>query len=115
MAGEVVVDDHTMVGRALAVIEAVAAHGPPIALAELSSLTGNPKPTTHRIVNDLVTRWSCAAALLPSTTGNLAVIGVNLEVGRANSREVLRALLRALTTIAAERGPPSEESGPASS
>jgi len=252
VAGEIVVDDHTMVGRAFAVIEAVAEHGPPVTLAELAYLTGIPKPTTHRIVNNLVSRqllkrtdrgyalgpalsrlgetaslqsdferyipvleelqaayggfawltagreldkvqpvaiacdkgfvpsaragfpqsgtkamlvntagghlalahrpdlfervvrhgmapatpnslrevselsatvnrvrregfaveseqctpgWSCAAAVLPSTTDKLAVIGVTLEVGRANSREVLRALLRAFNAIAADHGP----------
>ncbi|MGX9790743.1 IclR family transcriptional regulator [Mycobacterium sp. MMS18-G62] len=252
MAGEVVIDDHTMVGRALALIEAVAAHGPPIALAELASVTRIPKPTAHRIANQLVARellkrsgrgyalgpalsrlgetaslqrdferyipvleelhaayggvawltagheldkvqpvvmvcdkgfatkarpiwpepgtqamlmntagghlalayrpdlfervarrgmapatpnsmrhlnelsatlhrvrrdgydmeseqstpgWSCAAAVLPSDTDKLAVIGVTLDVGRANSRELLRALLRAFDAIAADRGP----------
>jgi IclR family acetate operon transcriptional repressor len=49
--------------------------------------------------------WSCAAAVLPSTTDKLAVIGVTLEVGRANAREVLRALLRAFNAIAADYGP----------
>jgi hypothetical protein len=49
--------------------------------------------------------WSCAAALLPSTTGRLAVIGVTLEVGRSNSHEVLRALLRAFEAISADFGP----------
>ncbi|MBE1546912.1 DNA-binding IclR family transcriptional regulator [Mycobacterium sp. OAS707] len=256
MAGEVVSDDRTMVGRAFAVIEAVAAHGPPVSLAELAYITGIPKPTTHRIVNNLVARellkrtdrgyalgpalsrlgetaslqrdferyipvledlhaayggaawltagrevdkvqpvvmvcdkglvaaaralwpapgtsamlantagghlalaqrpelfeqvarrgmapstpnslrevselsatvdrvrrdgfaveseqstrgWSCAAALLPSTTDTLAVIGVTLQVGRANSREVLRALLRAFNAIAADDGPLSRQ------
>jgi hypothetical protein len=49
--------------------------------------------------------WSCAAALLPSNTDKLAVIGVTLQVGRANSREVLRALLRAFNAIADDDGP----------
>ena len=252
VAGEVVSDDHTMVGRAFAVIEAVAAHGPPVSLAELAYITGIPKPTAHRIANNLVARellrrvdrgyalgpalsrlgetaalqrdferyipvledlhaayggvalltagseldkvqpvamvcdkgfaataraawpvpgtpamlantaaghlvlahrpdlfervarhgmtpltanslrevselsatvdrvrrdgfaveseqstpgWSCAAAVLPSTTDKLAIIGVVLQVGRANSREVLRALLRAFDAIAADSGP----------
>ncbi len=251
MAGEVVVDDHTVVGRALALIEAVAAHGPPVALVELSCMTGIPKPTAHRIATGLVERqllsrsdrgyalgpalsrlgetaslqrdfaryipvledlhaayggvawltagcqldnvqpiamvcdtgfaataratwpqpgspailvntagghlalahrpdlferiardgvspmtpnsvrdvgelsaalrrvredgyaveseqcmlgWSCAAAELPSITGTRAAIGVTLEVGRANAREMLRALLRAFDAIASDRG-----------
>jgi DNA-binding IclR family transcriptional regulator len=257
-----VVDDRTMVGRTMALIEAVAAHGPPVGLAELASMTGIPKPTAHRIANDLVARqlltrtergyalgpalsrlgetaslqrdfdryipvleelhaayggiawltagpeldnvqpvamvcdtglfdmaraawpqpgsdemllntagghlalahrpdlcdrvarrgmspmtpnslrefselaatlhrvrrdgfaveseqsspgWSCAAALLPSTTDKLAVIGVTLQVGRANSRELLRALLRAFNAIAADDGPlnaSSDETAP---
>jgi DNA-binding IclR family transcriptional regulator len=247
-AGEVVVDDHTVTGRALALIEAVAAHGPTVALTELARMTGIPKPTSLRILNGLVARellrrtergyalghalsrlgetaslqrqfepcipvleelhaayggvawltagreldkvqpvvmvcdtglaataratwpvpgtaamllntagghlalahrpdllervsrhgmqpvtpnslrdfgqltatvdrarrdgvaveseqstpgWSCAAALLPSANDKFAVIGVVLEVGRANSRQVLRALLRAFEAIAA--------------
>jgi hypothetical protein len=50
VAGEVVFDDHTMVGRAFAIVEAVAAHGPPVSLAELAYMTGIPKPTnsSHR-------------------------------------------------------------------
>lgn len=49
--------------------------------------------------------WSCAAAVLPRATDKLAIIGVTLQVGRADSREVLRALLRALNAISADRGP----------
>jgi DNA-binding IclR family transcriptional regulator len=56
MAGEVVVDDHTVVGRALAIIEAVAARGAHVSLAELSAVTGIPKPTVLRIAASLVGR-----------------------------------------------------------
>jgi DNA-binding IclR family transcriptional regulator len=56
MAGEVVVDDHTVVGRALAVIDAVAARGAHVTLAELSAVTGIPKPTVLRIAASLVAR-----------------------------------------------------------
>jgi DNA-binding IclR family transcriptional regulator len=55
MAGERV-DDHTVVGRAFAVIEAVAECGPNTNLAELATLTGIPKPTALRIANNLVQR-----------------------------------------------------------
>lgn len=56
MAGEVVGDDHTVVGRAMAVIDAVAACGPQVALAELATVTGIPKPTVLRIATSLVNR-----------------------------------------------------------
>jgi hypothetical protein len=47
VVGEII-DDHTVVGRALAVIEAVAACGPNATLSELATLTGIPKPTAVR-------------------------------------------------------------------
>lgn len=55
MGGEIV-DDHTVVGRAIAVIEAVAQSGPNTTLGELATLTGIPKPTALRIANNLVAR-----------------------------------------------------------
>ena len=55
MGGEIV-DDHTVVGRALAVIEAVAECGPNATLGEFATLTGIPKPTALRIANNLVAR-----------------------------------------------------------
>jgi DNA-binding IclR family transcriptional regulator len=56
MRGEVVVDDHTVVGRALAIIEAVAQCGPHTTLSQIAVATGIPKPTALRIANDLVAR-----------------------------------------------------------
>jgi DNA-binding IclR family transcriptional regulator len=56
MVGEVVVDDHTVLGRALAVIDAVAACGPQVTLAEVAAVTGIPKPTVLRIATSLVGR-----------------------------------------------------------
>jgi DNA-binding IclR family transcriptional regulator len=56
MSGNVVVDDGTVLGRALAVINAVAECGPHVALAELSTVTGIPKPTALRIATSLVAR-----------------------------------------------------------
>lgn len=55
MSGEFV-DDGTMIGRALAIIEAVAECGPNANLAELARFTGIPKPTALRIANNLVER-----------------------------------------------------------
>jgi DNA-binding IclR family transcriptional regulator len=52
------------------------------------------------------TGWSCAAALLPGTAGKRAVIGVTIPVGRANARELIRSVLRALDAIVADIGPP---------
>jgi DNA-binding IclR family transcriptional regulator len=51
-----IVDDRTVVGRAIAVIEAVCECGPNVTLAELTTVTGIPKPTTLRIANNLVNR-----------------------------------------------------------
>jgi DNA-binding IclR family transcriptional regulator len=55
MRGEIV-DDHTVVGRALAVLDAVTDCGPGATLAELVALTGIPKPTVRRIATTLVAR-----------------------------------------------------------
>ncbi len=49
--------------------------------------------------------WSCAAALLPTATAKLAVIGVTVPVVRANSRQILRSLIRAFDAITADAGP----------
>jgi DNA-binding IclR family transcriptional regulator len=91
----------------------------PNSLREFSELAA----TLHRVRRDGFAveseqsspGWSCAAALLPSTTDKLAVIGVTLQVDRANSRELLRALLRAFNAIAADDGPlnaSSDETAP---
>jgi DNA-binding IclR family transcriptional regulator len=56
MPHEVVVDDGTVVGRALAVIDAVAEYGANVTLAELAAATGIPKPTVFRIAASLVAR-----------------------------------------------------------
>ncbi|WP_433191724.1 IclR family transcriptional regulator [Nocardia sp. CA-107356] len=49
-------DDHTVVGRAVTIIEAVADYRDPVSLATLTRRTGIPKPTVRRIANDLVRR-----------------------------------------------------------
>ncbi|MEV5834754.1 IclR family transcriptional regulator C-terminal domain-containing protein [Nocardia sp. NPDC052112] len=49
-------DDKTVVGRAVAIIEAVADARDPVALATLTRRTGIPKPTVRRIANDLARR-----------------------------------------------------------
>lgn len=56
MAGEIVADDRTVVGRALAVMEAVGDYGANVTLADLVALTGIPKPTVFRIASTLVAR-----------------------------------------------------------
>jgi DNA-binding IclR family transcriptional regulator len=53
---ESVADDGTVVGRAVAILDAVTASGVPVRLADLSRITGIPKPTVHRIANDLAAR-----------------------------------------------------------
>ncbi|WP_433467394.1 IclR family transcriptional regulator [Spirillospora sp. CA-128828] len=49
-------DDRTVTGRVVAVLDAVAAHGRPVTLAELTREVGIPKPTVRRIAADLVAR-----------------------------------------------------------
>jgi DNA-binding IclR family transcriptional regulator len=49
-------DDRTVTGRVVAVLDAVAAHSQPVTLAELTRSTGVPKPTVRRIAADLVSR-----------------------------------------------------------
>jgi DNA-binding IclR family transcriptional regulator len=56
MAGEIVVDDHTVLGRALALVEAVAEYGANVTLAELAAVTDIPKSTVFRIAAALVER-----------------------------------------------------------
>lgn len=56
--GLVDVDDHTVTGRVVAILEALAdvPSSSPVALAELTARTSIPKPTVRRIANDLVAR-----------------------------------------------------------
>ncbi|OHV27848.1 hypothetical protein BBK14_18835 [Parafrankia soli] len=49
-------DDHTVTGRVVAVLDAVAAGNGAVTLAELTRSTGIPKPTVRRITADLVAR-----------------------------------------------------------
>ena len=49
-------DDHTVTGRVVAVLDAVAALDDAATLAALTRRTGIPKPTVRRIASDLVTR-----------------------------------------------------------
>jgi DNA-binding IclR family transcriptional regulator len=49
-------DDHTVVGRAVAILDCVASAAGPLPLAALTRRTGIPKPTVRRIANDLAER-----------------------------------------------------------
>jgi DNA-binding IclR family transcriptional regulator len=49
-------DDHTVTGRVVAVLDAVAGHDHAVSLAELTRAVGIPKPTVRRIAADLVSR-----------------------------------------------------------
>ncbi|RDI50548.1 IclR family transcriptional regulator [Nocardia mexicana] len=49
-------DDHTVIGRAVAILDAVTEAAGPVPLAELTRRTGIPKPTVRRIANDLAER-----------------------------------------------------------
>jgi len=54
--GVEMVDDHTVVGRAVAILDAVVEGTAPIPLAALTRRTGIPKQTVRRIADDLVAR-----------------------------------------------------------
>ena len=49
-------DDGTVMGRALAIVETVSQRGPRVGLAELARGVAIPKPTTRRIAEDLARR-----------------------------------------------------------
>jgi|GEM_PF-2934913 len=49
-------DDHTVLGRIVAILDAVSDAVEPLSLALLTRRTGIPKPTVRRIANDLVER-----------------------------------------------------------
>src|SRR5882757_1619212 len=49
-------DDNTVAGRVVAVLDAVAELGGSVSLAALTRSTGIPKPTVRRIAADLVAR-----------------------------------------------------------
>jgi DNA-binding IclR family transcriptional regulator len=49
-------DDHTVVGRAVAILDCVAGSAGPLPLAALTRRTGIPKATVRRIANDLTAR-----------------------------------------------------------
>lgn len=49
-------DDHTVTGRVVAILDVVADAGAPVTLADLTRATGIPKPTVRRIAADLVAR-----------------------------------------------------------
>jgi len=55
-SGDSEVDDHTVVGRAVAILDCVASAASPLPLAALTRRTGIPKPTVRRIANDLTER-----------------------------------------------------------
>jgi len=72
---------HTVVGRALAVLEVVAECGTDITLAELARVDRHiPKPSTLRVASNLVAR-----RLLRRTTHGYA-LGSRAEVGWAKSQ-----------------------------
>jgi DNA-binding IclR family transcriptional regulator len=61
-------DDHTVVGRAVQILDCVATAAGPLPLAALTRQTGIPKPTVRRIANDLTER----GMLELTSTGYLA-------------------------------------------
>lgn len=66
-------DDHTVMGRAMAILESVASDGPGLALADLTRSVGLPKSTVHRVARDLARR-----GLLQEQFGSYS-LGVELD------------------------------------
>ncbi|WP_280382274.1 IclR family transcriptional regulator [Nocardia wallacei] len=64
------IDDHTVIGRAVAILDAVTESAGPLPLAELTRRTGIPKPTVRRIANDLVEREMLARTPEGYAAGN---------------------------------------------
>jgi len=67
-------DDHTVAGRMLAIIDAVASRAY-IGLAEITAITSIPKPTVRRIVEDLVRRGKLERTPLGYGLGSLRSLG----------------------------------------
>jgi DNA-binding IclR family transcriptional regulator len=86
----VMVDDHTVVGRAVAILDVVADAGEPVPLAVLTRRTGIPKPTVRRITRDLVARG------MLERTAEGYVVGIRLL------RQGLRALFHNGDALAAQ-------------
>lgn len=89
-------DDHTVVGRALAILETVASSSDAVTLAHLARTTGLPKPTALRIANDLVGRGLLVRTDGTFTTGpHLRALGA-LALDQATYRGPAGPLLQEL-------------------
>ena len=75
-------DDHTVLGRALMIIDAVLDSTTPLSLARLARITGLPKPTTRRIANTLTSR----GLLVRTSTGYLSGPGLAELGARASAQ-----------------------------
>jgi DNA-binding IclR family transcriptional regulator len=91
-------DDHTVMGRAMAILESVASDGPGLALADLTRSVGLPKSTVHRVARDLARR-----GLLQEELGSYS-LGVKLDhlaelAHLANERHRVSASLEELRQL----------------
>ena len=75
-------DDHTVLGRALIIIDAVLDSAAPLSLANLARSTGLPKPTTRRIANTLTGR----GLLVRTSNGYLSGPGLAELGARASAQ-----------------------------
>ena len=81
-------DDHTVVGRAMAIIDITLEARAPISLAELSRRTEIPKPTVRRLAVNLTGRGLLIKSDLGYSPGpRLAVLGT-----RAAERQIIRTI-----------------------
>jgi DNA-binding IclR family transcriptional regulator len=89
-----VLDDGTVVGRAVAILDVVADAAGPVRLAELARSTGIPKPTVHRIANDLAARGMLERTPIGYRTGDrLLTQGLHAAVQHGYAEAVQPYLL----------------------
>ena len=94
----VCMDDHTVMGRAMSILESVASEGPGLALADLTRSVGLPKSTVYRVARDLARR-----GLLHEELGSYS-LGVRLDhiaelAHRAEERHRVSASLEELRQL----------------
>jgi DNA-binding IclR family transcriptional regulator len=75
-------DAGSVLGKALAILRSFGADEPVLTLSEITRRTGIPKPTVHRMANDLVD-----LALLDRVTGGYRLSGGLFELGMRASAE----------------------------
>ena len=89
-------DDHTVIGRAMAIIDATLDADQPISLAQLSRLTQIPKPTVRRIANTLAGRGLLTRNAVGYAPGQRLITAGNRAAERQGIRMVSAPYLQEL-------------------